>query len=155
MTQEALYVSVCSVPDSRSKKNVAKSPLPFSAAAPCSTPPGSPIGHIQSRLALDRWVLPLDPYIFFLYHGWNDPQVQEDGYGDDGKCAGCSAMRLPYSPRSSLLRRRRPAMVEYQPGIPYHMGTACTGHCDGEPAIADQTRKRKGVEFFVACQESA
>ena len=39
----------------------------------------------QSRIALERWVLPLDPDAVFLYHGWNDPQVQEDGYGDHEK----------------------------------------------------------------------
>jgi hypothetical protein len=39
----------------------------------------------QSRIALDRWVLPLKPDAVFLYHGWNDPQVQDDGYSDHEK----------------------------------------------------------------------
>ena len=40
---------------------------------------------LQSRVALERWVLPLDPDMVFVYHGWNDPQVQHDGYGDHEK----------------------------------------------------------------------
>jgi len=39
----------------------------------------------QSMMALDRWVLPRDPDIVMIYHGWNDTPRQLDGYSDHDK----------------------------------------------------------------------
>lgn len=39
----------------------------------------------QSLKALERWVLPRDPDIVVIYHGWNDVDVAGDGYADHEK----------------------------------------------------------------------
>ena len=39
----------------------------------------------QSLIALDRWVLPRDPDLVIVYHGWNDQMVQSDGFSDHEK----------------------------------------------------------------------
>lgn len=39
----------------------------------------------QSLKALERWVLPRDPDLVVIYHGWNDVDVAGDGYADHEK----------------------------------------------------------------------
>jgi len=39
----------------------------------------------QSLIALERWVLPRNPNVVVIYHGWNDAGVQSDGYADHEK----------------------------------------------------------------------
>lgn len=39
----------------------------------------------QSLIALDRWVLPRDPDLVIVYHGWNDQLLSSDGYSDHEK----------------------------------------------------------------------
>lgn len=41
----------------------------------------------QSLIALERWVLPRKPDIAMIYHGWNDQNVQSDGFADSDKDA--------------------------------------------------------------------
>ena len=84
------------------QKERGRIPIAFLGGVTLLNAAWSPYWAHQSRIALDRWVLPLDPYLFFLYHGWNDPQVQEDGYGDDGKC------RRVLGDAASLLAAFRP-----------------------------------------------
>ncbi len=39
----------------------------------------------QSLIVLQRYVLPLRPDYVVVYHGWNDPTLASDGYGDSEK----------------------------------------------------------------------
>lgn len=39
----------------------------------------------QSLIVLQRYVLPLRPDYVVVYHGWNDPLLASDGYGDSEK----------------------------------------------------------------------
>ena len=60
----------------------------------------------QSLIVLQRLVLDLEPDLVCLYHGWNDAQLQEDGFRDDQKDAAANRAGPP--PRWTLpLRRTR------------------------------------------------
>lgn len=39
----------------------------------------------QSKIALERWVLPRDPDVVVIFHGWNDRGVMQDGFSDHEK----------------------------------------------------------------------
>lgn len=49
----------------------------------------------QSVKAFDRWVLPRNPDVVVVYHGWNDISVTPDGYSDREKDFLVSANRDP------------------------------------------------------------
>ena len=60
----------------------------------------------QSLIVLQRLVLDLQPDLICLYHGWNDAQIQEDGFRDDQKDAAANLSGPP--PRwTQPLRRTR------------------------------------------------
>ena len=44
----------------------------------------------QSLIVLQRLVFDLQPDLICLYHGWNDAQIQEDGFRDDQKDAAAN-----------------------------------------------------------------
>ena len=60
----------------------------------------------QSLIVLQRLVLDLEPDLICIYHGWNDAQMQEDGFRDDQKDAAANRAGPP--PRwTQPLRRMR------------------------------------------------
>ena len=60
----------------------------------------------QSLIVLQRLVFDLQPDLICLYHGWNDAQIQEDGFRDDQKDAAANRAGPP--PRwTQPLRRTR------------------------------------------------
>ena len=60
----------------------------------------------QSLIVLQRLVFGLRPDLVCLYHGWNDAQIQEDGFRDDPKDAAANRAGPP--PRwTQPLRRAR------------------------------------------------
>lgn len=60
----------------------------------------------QSLLVLQRLVLGLEPDLVCLYHGWNDAQVQTDGFRDDAKDALANAGAAAWRSWPALRRLR-------------------------------------------------
>ena len=56
----------------------------------------------QSLIALQRWVLPRDPDVVVVYHGWNDSHVAADGFSDAEKDLAASHPAL-HNPRVTQL----------------------------------------------------
>lgn len=50
----------------------------------------------QSIKAFERWVLPRDPDIVFVYHGWNDVKIAPDGFSDREKDHSLDAAAKPW-----------------------------------------------------------
>lgn len=60
----------------------------------------------QSLIVLQRLVLALQPDLICLYHGWNDAQLQTDGFRDDAKDALAARASAPRALGSALRRLR-------------------------------------------------
>ena len=65
----------------------------------------------QSLIALKRWVLPRDPDIVVIYHGWNDIMVQSDGFSDHVKDVLLTVNKGPLGRLLSNVRRLRIAQL--------------------------------------------
>ena len=97
----------------------------------------------QSLIVLQRLVFDLQPDLVCLYHGWNDAQIQEDGFRDDQKDAAANRAGPP--PRwTQPLRRTR---------IFQAMGWLIDRFRSPEPRVPPERFRANLVRFAELCAE--